>query len=62
MFWSTTTRGPRWNELAPRVLDLFGYGGRATDPVYAATPSQAAIALRSFLTQGEARWAEALAE
>ena len=62
LFWSTTAQGPRWNELAPRVRDLFGYGGRATDPVYTASPSQAAIALRSFLTHGEARWAEALAD
>ena len=46
----------------PRSLrDLFGYGGRATDPAYVATPSQAAIALRNFLTHGEPRWAEALA-
>ena len=62
LFMRTTTHRPRWNEFPRRVLDLFGYGGRATDPVYAATPSQAAIALRSFLTHGEARWAEALAD
>jgi hypothetical protein len=44
-----------------QVLDLFAHGGRPTDPVYGATTSQAAIALRNFLTQGEPRWAEALA-
>jgi hypothetical protein len=44
-----------------RLQDLLAYGGRATDPVYLASPSQAAIALRNFLTEGEARWAEALA-
>ena len=53
--------GPRWRDLPRQLLQLFGYGGRPTDPVYAATPSQAAIALRSYLTHGEARWAEALA-
>jgi hypothetical protein len=59
--FSNTTYGPRWREMPRPVLELFGYGGRPTDPVYAATPSQAAIALRNFLTQGEPRWAEALA-
>jgi hypothetical protein len=59
--FSTATYGPRWREMPRPVLELFGYGGRPTDPVYAATPSQAAMALRSFLTQGQARWAEALA-
>jgi len=58
---STNTLGPRWRDMPRPVLELFGYGGRPTDPVYAATPSQAATALRSFLTQGQARWAEALA-
>ena len=57
-----TTYGPRWKELPPRVRELFAYGGRTTDPVYTATPAQAAMALRSFLTQGEARWAEAMAD
>lgn len=32
------------------------------DAAYAATPVQAAIALRNYLTTGEPRWAEALAE
>jgi hypothetical protein len=58
--FSGTTYAPRWREMAPRLQSLFAYGGRATDPVYAATPSQAAIALRNFLTEGEPRWAEAL--
>jgi hypothetical protein len=62
MFSNATAYGPRWSELPQPVLRLFGYGGRPTDPVYAATPSQASIALRSFLTHGEARWAEALAD
>ena len=61
MIFSRSTYGPRWREMPRPLQDLFGYGGRATDPVYAATPSQAAIALRSFLTVGEPRWAEALA-
>jgi hypothetical protein len=59
--FSRATYGPHWKGMPRRLQDLFGYGGRAIDPVYAATPSQAAIALRNFLTQGEARWAEALA-
>jgi hypothetical protein len=62
MFASARSYGPRWNELPRRVQELFGYGGRPTDPVYAATPPQAAAALRSFLTHGEARWADALAD
>jgi hypothetical protein len=61
MFMSSTTYGPRWKELPAPVLRLFAFGGRPTDPVYVATPAQAAIALRSFLTHGEARWEEALA-
>ena len=60
-FSGTVTYGPRWKELPARVLTLFGFGGRPADPVYLATPPQAAIALRSFLTSGEARWAEAIA-
>jgi hypothetical protein len=60
--FSSTTYAPRWREMSPRLQNLFAYGGRAIDPVYAATPSQAAIALRNFLTDGEPRWAEALAE
>lgn len=59
--FSQSTYGPRWSAMPRPVRELFGYGGRATDPVYAATPAQAAIALRSYLTRGEARWAEALA-
>jgi hypothetical protein len=61
VFTTTATYGPRWSELAPQVKHLFGFGGRPADPVYAASPSQAAIALRNFLTHGEPRWAEALA-
>ena len=61
MFKIGETYGPRWKELPPQVRNLFGYGGRPIDPVYSATPAQAAIALRSFLTHGEPRWAEALA-
>jgi hypothetical protein len=60
-FASPSTYGPRWNVMPRPLLELFGYGGRPTDPVYAATPSQAAYALRSFLTRGEPRWAEAMA-
>ena len=59
--FSDATYAPRWRDMPRPLLNLFGYAGRATDPVYAATPSQAAIALRNFLTQGEPRWAEALA-
>jgi hypothetical protein len=59
--FSSTTLSPRWRAMPPRLQELFAYGGRPTDPVYSATPSQAAIALRSFLTRGEARWEEALA-
>src|SRR5262245_34074884 len=59
--FSGSTFGPRWLDMPQPLRDLFGYGGRTTDPVYAATPSQAAIALRNYLRQGEPRWAEALA-
>lgn len=59
--FSNPTYRPRWRDMPRPLRDLFGYDGRATDPVYTATPSQAAIALRNFLTQGEPRWAEALA-
>ena len=59
--FSSATYAPRWREMPRRLQNLFAYGGRATDPVYTASPSQAAIALRSFLTEGEPRWAEALA-
>ncbi len=61
MFGGAGGYGPRWTELPRQLLQLFGYGGRPTDPVYLANPSQAAIALRNFLTYGEPRWAEALA-
>jgi hypothetical protein len=59
--FSDRTFAPRWGDLPRPVLELFAYGGRPGDPVYDASPSQAAMALRSFLTRGEARWAEALA-
>jgi hypothetical protein len=59
--FSSPTYGPQWRGMPRPLRDLFGYAGRANDPVYTATPSQAAIALRNFLTQGEPRWAEALA-
>ena len=59
--FSSTTYAPRWREMPRRLQDLFAYGGRATDPVYLASPAQAAMALRNFLTEGEPRWAEALA-
>lgn len=58
--FSGPSYGPYWKGMSRPLRELFGYGGRMTDPVYAATPSQAAIALRSFLTHGEPRWAEAL--
>jgi hypothetical protein len=61
LFSTTTTYAPRWKDLPQPVLQLFAYDGQATDPVYVATPSQAAIAVRNFLTLGEPRWAEALA-
>jgi hypothetical protein len=57
-----TTYAPRWKEMPRQLRDLFGYAGRPTDPVYEATPPQSAIALRNYLTHGEARWAEALAD
>ena len=59
--FSGATYAPRWRDMPRPLRDLFGYDGRATDPVYLAHPSQAAIALRSYLTHGEARWSEALA-
>jgi hypothetical protein len=59
--FSSPTYGPYWKGMSRSLRDLFGYGGRPTDPVYLASPSQAAMALRSYLTHGEARWAEALA-
>jgi hypothetical protein len=59
--FSGKSYAPRWREMPRRLQELFAYGGRATDPVYLASPSQAATALRNFLTEGEPRWAEALA-
>lgn len=59
--FSDVTYAPRWREMPRALRDLFAYGGRAVDPVYTATASQAALALRSYLTRGEPRWAEALA-
>jgi hypothetical protein len=59
--FSSKTLSPRWREMPSRLQELFAYGGRPTDAVYLATPSQAAIALRSYLTHGEAHWDEALA-
>ena len=61
MFGNAATYRPRWNDLPRRLLELFAVGGGPADPVYAATTSQASIALRNFLTGGEPRWAEALA-
>jgi len=61
MFGNTDAYRPRWRGLPRKVLELFGVGGGPADPVYAATRSQAAIALRNFLTHGEPRWTEALA-
>lgn len=47
--------------LTNHELDrLFDPTGSVADP-YAITPAQAAIALRSYLTTGDANWAEALA-
>jgi hypothetical protein len=61
MFANGGAYGPRWRDMPHRLRELFGYGGRPADPVYSATPSQAAIALRNFLTHGDARWSEAFA-
>ena len=52
--FSSTTYGPRWREMSRRLHNLFAYGGRPIDPVYLASPSQAAIALRNFLTRRRA--------
>jgi hypothetical protein len=60
-FGSRDAYRPRWEGMPRPVLDLFGVGRRPSDPIYDASRSQAAIALRNFLTHGEARWAEALA-
>jgi hypothetical protein len=60
MFSNGGAYGPSWRDFPRQLRELFGYGGRPTDPIYVATPSQAAIALRNFLTSGEPRWGEAL--
>lgn len=44
----------------PQLEALFDPTGRVPDPS-ALTPARSAIALRSYLTTGEANWAEALA-
>ncbi len=44
-----------------RLRQLLGIDGGSLLTVRPATPEQAAIALRNYLTCGEARWAEALA-
>jgi hypothetical protein len=49
LFWTTN-----------RALDELFYTN--TDGIYCRNPEQGAIALRNYLTFGEARWAEALAE
>lgn len=44
-----------------KLYQLFWPGDTECQNGYIATPSQAAIALRNYLTDGEPRWAEALA-
>lgn len=47
----------RWNRS---LIDLFGIG-RSIGSLYHLTPAQAATALRSYLTTGDAKWSEAVA-
>lgn len=57
-----STMEPSWKRIPKDLLILFAYGSSAgPDMARRATTSQAANALRSYLTHGEARWAEALA-
>jgi hypothetical protein len=51
LFWETD-QNPALNEL------FYTH----TDGIYCRNPEQGAIALRNYLTFGEARWAEALAD
>ena len=43
-----------------QLINLFGIG-RACGGLYSITPAQAATALRSYLTTGDAKWHEAIA-
>jgi len=53
---------PDWQSMPGSLKRLFAYGAESGHRVYEATPAQAAIALRNYLTFGEARWEETLAE
>lgn len=53
----------KWRRLPTQVRRLFAYVESTRDfDAHVASPSQAAIALRNYLTTGEPNWAEALAE
>jgi hypothetical protein len=54
-------RMPDWDTLPRAIKVLFSYSTMAPG-ADDATPGQAALALRSYLTTGNARWDEALAE
>lgn len=51
-----------WDSPSNSALDALFSPIRHGPPAHDATPSQAAVALRSYLTTGDSNWAEALAE
>lgn len=53
---------PKWGDMPKKVLELFFYSNFAPPCAEKARPAHAALALRNFLTDGEARWEEACAE
>lgn len=64
--WARAISGQKFLQLKiPRNLDDLFFPGDSTRHFkrspYTATPNEAAIALRSYLTHGEARWHEAMA-
>lgn len=53
--------GPDWNRLSKEAKVIFSFADCAPN-ADKAKPDQAAIALRNYLTSGEANWAEATRE
>lgn len=54
-------RQPRWKQMPYHLRRLFAWVETFADEApHKATPAQGAIALRSYLSTGEPKWAEAL--
>ena len=60
--WAEAIMGQAFHNKTPEREALFFPGRIREKNAYDATPGQAAIALRNYLTFGQARWSEALAE